>query len=289
MSVPLRLLSVHAHPDDEASKGAALVAMYRAEGIAATLVCCTGGEQGEILNPAMDRPEVMERLAEVRRAELEMSASIIGYDRLELLGYRDSGMADSEANTHPGSFASAPLEEAVERLVRIIRRDRPQVIITYGDDQGHYPHPDHLRVHDITVPAFARAGDDSWYPSAGEAWQPLKLYYSMWSMQRIKVTHEKLLELGLASPFDDKWFDRIDQDSRITTRVDIGAFHHVRGDALRAHATQVAPDSPFWFALPEDIQRDIYPWDEYILAESHVETSLPEGDLFVGVPGRRAG
>ena len=116
------------------------------------LVCCTGGEEGDILNPAMDRPEVRADLGAVRLSELARAAEIIGYDEVELLGYRDSGMPDSEANANPLGFAQAPLDEAVGRLVEVIRRDRPQVIVTYGDDQSGYPHPDHLRVHDISVP-----------------------------------------------------------------------------------------------------------------------------------------
>ena len=122
--VPLTLLSVHAHPDDEASKGAATVALYAAQGIRSVLVCCTGGEEGDILNPHVDTPEVRANLAEVRAAELQASADAIGYDALYVLGYRDSGMAGTEANAHPDSFASAPLDEAVERLVRIIRAER---------------------------------------------------------------------------------------------------------------------------------------------------------------------
>jgi mycothiol S-conjugate amidase len=283
---PLRLLSVHAHPDDEASKGASLVARYRSEGIGATLVCCTGGEEGEILNPAMDRPEVLENLAAVRMAELEASVAIIGYDKLDLLGYLDSGMPETEANADPRNFANAPFDEAVERLVRIIRRDRPQVIITYSDDQGGYPHPDHLRVHDISLPAFERAGDAEWYPESGEPWQPLKLYYTVWSRNRIVAMHEKMLELGVESPFDEAWFERPNQDDRITTRVDVHDFFEIRGKALKAHATQVDPTSAFWFGLPDEVQREVYPWDEYVLAESRVPTDLPEDDLFAGVPGR---
>jgi len=285
MADPLRLLSVHAHPDDEASKGASLVARYRSEGIGATLVCCTGGEAGDILNPAMDRQEVRDHLPEVRRRELEASVAIIGYDRLDLLGYLDSGMPDSEANANPANFANAPLDEAVERLVRIIRRDRPQVVITYGDDQGHYPHPDHLRVHEITLPAFHRAGDPEWYPSAGEAWAPLKLYYSVWAMRRIRAMHDKMIELGIDSPYDSSWFERTDQDGRITTQVDVGEFHHIRRDALCAHETQVDPASPFWFALSAEVERNVYPWEDYILAESLVDTALPEHELFAGIPG----
>src|SRR5699024_6207310 len=141
----LRLLSVRAHPDDEASKGAATIARYASEGVRSTLVCCTGGEAGEILTPSMDRPEVNDNLADVRLDELRRSVQIIGFSKLEMLGYRDSGMPDSEANRDQRCFARAPLEEAVERLVRIIRRERPHVILTYGDDQQGYPHPDHLR------------------------------------------------------------------------------------------------------------------------------------------------
>src|SRR5579863_3715859 len=97
----LCLLTVHAHPDDEASKGAGTVARYHAAGVRTTLVTCTGGEEGEILNPAMDRPEIRDNLVEVRRAELDRAAAIIGYDEVILLGYRDSGMPDSEANADP--------------------------------------------------------------------------------------------------------------------------------------------------------------------------------------------
>ena len=126
---PLTLLSVHAHPDDEASKGSGTTAKYHADGIRNVLVCCTGGEEGDILNPAMDRPEVRERLHAVRMEELDRSAAVLGYDTVHQLGYRDSGMPDTEANARSDNFANAPLDEAVERFVRIIRAERPQVII----------------------------------------------------------------------------------------------------------------------------------------------------------------
>jgi mycothiol S-conjugate amidase len=285
---PLRLLTVHAHPDDESSKGAPTIARYRAEGIPATLVCCTGGECGDVLNPAMDTPEVRGRLPQVRLEELVAATRIIGYETVELLGYHDSGMPDTPENARPDNFWNAPLDEAVERLVRIIRRDRPQVVVTYGDDQRHYQHPDHLKVHDITLPAFDRAGDPGWYPDAGAPWQPLKLYYSEWSRERIRSLHAKYLELGLESPFGE-WMERIaedDQPDRITTRVDIGDYYEVREKALIAHATQVDPKESFWFGLPTDAAREAHPWDDYVLARSLVPTDLPEDDLFAGVPGR---
>lgn len=290
------LLCVHAHPDDEASKGAGTVARYSAEGVHTVLVCCTGGEEGDILNPEMDRPEVRERLAEIRMEELRRSTEIIGYGEVVLLGYRDSGMPDTPANEHPESFASAPLDEAVGRLVAEIRRTRPQVIITYPDDQKGYPHPDHLRVHDVSVAAFDAAGDPDAFPEAGPVWQPLKMYYSVWSRARTLAVHEKFLELGLESPYDQRWFDRPSHDHRITTTIDISGHADVRLDALRAHATQVDPNSKFWFGLPPEVARSVHPVEEYILArslvggpvsrsdeEAGVEPAERETDLFAGV------
>jgi mycothiol S-conjugate amidase len=265
------------------------VAKYRAEGIGATLVCCTGGEAGDILNPAMDRPEVREHLAEVRHDELMAAVDVIGYDRVDLLGYHDSGMPDTPENERPDNFWNAPLDEAVGKLVAILRRDRPQVVVTYSDDQRNYAHPDHLKVHDITIPAFDRAADPDWYPEAGEPWQPQKLYYTAWSRVRMLAIHEKFLELGLESPFGEDWMQRLndaEQDDRFTTQVEIGEFYEVREKALLAHATQVDPTSPFWFGLPTDVTRDLHPYDDYILARSLVDTDIPESDLFAGVAGR---
>ena len=290
VSEPLRLLTVHAHPDDEASKGSATVAKYRAEGILSTLVCCTGGEAGEILNAAVDTPENRERLAEIRLAELEASTSIIGFDRVDLLGYHDSGMPETPVNERPDNFWNAPLDEAAERVVAIIRRDRPQVVVTYGDDQRGYAHPDHLKVHDVTVAAVERAGDPEWYPDAGEPWSPSKLYYSVgFSKQRITALHERFLSTGRTSPFDDEWLERIEQlhqDHRITTRIDVTDFYDVRVRSLLAHATQVDPESPFWFGLPAAEVVELYPWEDYILAVSNVPTETPEFDLFAGIAGR---
>ena len=283
VEAPRCLLSVHAHPDDEASKGASTVARYRDEGVRSVLVTCTGGEEGDILNPAMNTVDVRERLGEVRRDELMLAARIIGYDEVILLGYRDSGMPDSEANARPEAFANADLDEAVGRLVEIIRRERPQVILTYGDDQEGYPHPDHLMVHDISLPAFDRAGDPTWRPDLGPPWQPSKLYYSVWSRARILATHEKFVALGIESPFTEQWFDRPSQDHRITTSVPIGEWFDVRLEALLAHATQVDPTSPFWFGLPRDEARKVHPYEDYILARSLVATELPESDLFAGI------
>ena len=280
---PLCLMTVHAHPDDEASKGPGTIARYHADGVRTVLVTCTGGEAGDILNPAMDKPEIVADLPAVRLRELERAAEIIGYEEVVLLGYRDSGMPDTPPNAHPDAFANAPLDEAVGRLVEVIRRERPQVIVTYSDDQRGYPHPDHLRVHDISVLAFEQAGDPDAHSGTGEPWQPLKLYYSVWSRKRMVAMHQRFKDLGLESPFGEEWLSRPHQDDRITTAIDIAGFNEVRIDALLAHETQVDPTSPFWFGLPRDEQSTIHPFDEYVLARSLVESETPETDLFAGV------
>jgi mycothiol S-conjugate amidase len=293
------LLTVHAHPDDEASKGPGTVARYHAAGVRTVLVCCTGGEEGDILNPAMDTPEVRATLPDRRREELDRAAAIIGYDEVVRLGYRDSGMPDSEANANPAAFAQAPHDEAVERLVAVIRRVRPQVMIVYGDEQSGYPHPDHLRVHEIGVAAFEAAGDPRRFPGSGEAFQPHKLYYTVFSVARFREIHQKFEELGLESPFDEQWRKRWEgaREEVVTTSIDISEFADVRREALLAHATQVDPKSPFWFGLPPEVMASIHPHDDYRLAQvrdADGRLARPEElvsgdgrretDLFTGVP-----
>lgn len=283
MDERLCLLTVHAHPDDEASKGASTVALYHARGVRTVLVCCTGGEEGEILNPALDSPDNEARLAEIRREELARAARVIGYDEVVMLGYRDSGMKGAEANAHPDCFANADLDEATDRLVGIIRRERPQVVVTYPEDQGLYQHPDHIRVHDVSIPAFERAGDPAHRPDLGPAWAPVKLYYTVWSRERIEQRHRAFLELGMESPYDERWFNRDSPNHRITTRVPVADYVDARLEGLKAHATQVDPESTFWFGLPSDVERSIHPFDDYTLARGPAPGDLPERDLFSGV------
>ena len=198
-----RLLTIHAHPDDETTKGGGSAARYAAAGVGTVLVCCTGGEAGTIQNPALNRPEVQTCIPEVRRAELAAATTHLGYQQVWMLGYRDSNMPASGA---PGTFAAAPLEETVQALVRLIRRERPHVVVTYSDDQRGYQHPDHLRVHDASIPAYAAAGDPAFHPELGAAWAPQKLYYVLWARARLVAQHEAFLRLGLKSPFNaERW------------------------------------------------------------------------------------
>ena len=287
MADQLRILSVHAHPDDEASKGAGTIARYVHEGARAVLVCCTGGEAGDILNPAMDRPEVRDRLARGARGG---AGRLGGGDRLRrgrdarLPGLGHARHARERRSASPSP--SADLDEAIGRLVEVIRRERPQVILTYGDDQEGYPHPDHLRVHDISVPAFERAGDPDAYPEHGRA-----------------VAAAEAVLLGLVAGPHRRHAREVPrarsqvavrgslvraavQDDRLTTHIDVGDYYDVRVKALRAHATQIDPTSPFWFGLPDEVAATVYPWEEYILAQSRVPTEIPEDDLFAGIRDR---
>lgn len=290
----LSLMTVHAHPDDESSKGAGTVAKYHAAGVHTVLVCCTGGEEGDILNPAMDRPEIKAHIDEVRRQELADAAAIIGYDEVVMLGYRDSGMPDSESNADRRSFAAAPLDEAVGRLVEVIRRERPQVIVTYHKEQSGYPHPDHLRVNEISELAFDAAADPDRYPDAGETWQPLRLVYVHFPVKKMRATHEKFVELGLESPFDEEWVQRMfnsaQEDAGKSSplpplEVDIAGYTRVMRDALLAHATQVDPNSRRWFGLPDEVADTVYPFDEYEVARdlTGVDPDNYHHDLFAGI------
>lgn len=275
------LLALHAHPDDESSKGAGTVARYVDEGVRCVLVTATGGEAGDILNPAMDRPDVVADLAAVRRQELDEAVAIIGYQRLVLLGYRDSGMADTEANRHPQAFVNAPFEEALGKVVAAIRAERPQVVLGY-DEHVRYPHPDHIRVHDLGVAAFEAAGDPDRFPSAGEPWTPAKLYAPLFSLARLRTLHAAMLERGLDSPLVE-WLERRGDtpDPGAVARIDVRSTLERARKALLAHRTQVDPDGN-WFRIPAEVIRDAYPFEDFELMASRVPVTHPETDLFAG-------
>jgi len=284
----LRLMAVHAHPDDESSKGAATMARYRAEGVNVLVVSCTGGERGDILNPKLkDDPEVLRDIAEVRRREMAAAIEVLGVQH-EWLGFVDSGLpeGDPPPPLPEGCFALEPLEVAAAPLVQVVRRFRPHVMTTY-DENGGYPHPDHIMCHRVSVEAFDAAGDPDRYPGRGEPWQPMKLYYDRaFSRSRVVAFHEALIAEGLESPFGawlERWDDR--EERLPTTRVDCADFFEIRDQALRAHATQIDPDSAF-FAAPYEMQRRVWPTEDYELARSLVETEMPEDDLFAGVRDR---
>nr|WP_036342990.1 mycothiol conjugate amidase Mca [Micromonospora purpureochromogenes] len=286
MAEQLRLMAVHAHPDDESSKGAATMAKYVAEGVDVLVVTATGGERGSVLNPKMDRPDVWANIGDIRRAEMDAARAILGVEQA-WLGFVDSGLPEGDPlpPLPEGCFALQDVDVAAAPLVRLMRQFRPHVVTTY-DEEGGYPHPDHIMTHKVTVAAFDAAGDPDRHPELGEPWQPLKLYYDVgFSRAKIMSLHEAVLAAGLESPYGDwmkRWDERPDKGARITTRVECADYFPVRDDALRAHATQIDPDG-FWFQVPMELQKRAWPTEDFQLARSLVDSPLPESDLFAGV------
>ncbi|WP_370147324.1 mycothiol conjugate amidase Mca [Streptacidiphilus sp. EB129] len=287
MTEQLRLMAVHAHPDDESSKGAATMASYVARGVDVLVATCTGGERGSILNPKLQGdPWIEENIHEVRAKEMDAAREILGVKQA-WLGFVDSGLPEGDPlpPLPEGCFALQPLEVATEPLVRLIREFRPHVVTTY-DENGGYPHPDHIMTHKISMAAFEAAGDPDAFPDAGEPWQPLKLYYNQGiSLDRIKALDAAMDERGLESPYKEwiaRWKEFERKAREITTKVPCGDWFEVRDRALLAHATQIDPDGP-WFRIPLEIQREVWPTEDYELARSLVDTSLPENDLFAGI------
>jgi mycothiol S-conjugate amidase len=282
----LRLMAVHAHPDDESSKGAATMARYVAEGVSVLVATCTGGERGSVLNPKMDTPEVLADITNIRRAEMDRAREILGVDQA-WLGFVDSGLPEGDPlpPLPDGCFGLQDPETAAIPLIKLIREFRPHVMTTY-DENGGYPHPDHIMCHKISVVAFDAAGDPEKYPELGEPWQPSKLYYnSGWTRARMLALHEGMLAAGLESPYTEwleKRSDRDDRGDKITTRVECGEYFEVRDEALRAHATQVDPDG-FWFKIPLELQQKVWPTEDFELARSLVDSPIPESDLFAGI------
>jgi len=287
VSERLRLMHVHAHPDDESSKGAASTARYVGEGVDVLVVSCTGGERGDILNPAVDDEQTRADLPAVRRREMQEAARILGV-RHEWLGFVDSGYPQSdEQGVMPplpaGCFADISLDAPTAALVRLIREQRPHVLTTY-DENGGYPHPDHIRCHEVSMAAVAAAADSEFMPESGPAWQVLKVYYHAgFHFERVRTLHEAAVARGLESPFGD-WLAGWDHsgDREVTTFVPCEPGHfQARDDALRAHATQIDPTR--WFVIPAHEQHAVWPTEDFELARTWVPVELPEDDVFAGL------
>ena len=282
----LRLMAVHAHPDDESSKGAATYAYYLDRGVEVMVVSCTSGERGSILNEGLEGRRHAERdMAGLRRLEMEAAQKVIGFEH-RWLGYADSGLPDEGEPLPANAFAAIPPRISAEPLVRLIRDFKPQVLLTY-DENGGYPHPDHIRCHDISVLALEAASDATRYPDAGEPWAVSKLYYDrIFSYQRVQAVYDELLSSDPQNPLIasiDEMRARFEETPFLaTTQVPSGAFFDRRDDALRAHASQVSPDSSFFF-WPNELQRKAWPYEDYQLISSTVPTELPEADLFAGI------
>jgi mycothiol conjugate amidase Mca len=279
------LVAVHAHPDDECISTGGILARYAAEGVRTILVTCTDGAVGEISDPALATPE---NLAEVRSGELDESVRILNVSRLAKLGYRDSGMAGTSDNLHPASFHQANFDEALERVVRVVREERPEIIVTY-DERGGYGHPDHIRAHQVAVAAFDAAGDASRFPDAGPAWAPLKLYYSVVPRSAFFRFAERLRAEGIEVPFrrrteeaesagEDPPFGVADE--RVTTTIDVSGYVEAKRASLEAHRTQMGPEQ-FFMRLSPALFAEVFGRETFERVVGPGE--LPETDLFAGV------
>ncbi len=283
---------LHAHPDDESSKGAATMAKYAKLGARVSVVTFTDGGEGEILNPALqDQPEILDNLVEVRRAEIAEALDVLGVTDHFDIGYPDSGYVKDfpgdgrspSADLAKDCFYNAPMADVLARTVPIIRRTRPQVLVTY-DEKGGYPHPDHVRTHTATMAAWRAAADPSFMPEAGPAWRASKVYYqSSFTLRRLETLQAVCDERGIDTPFRE-WLEGWDRSrpERITTSIEVADHIAQRSAALIAHRTQVDPDG-LWFSIPDDLVREVYPYEDYRLAFSEVWTERPETDLFAGL------
>ncbi|MGY1725626.1 N-acetyl-1-D-myo-inositol-2-amino-2-deoxy-alpha-D-glucopyranoside deacetylase [Geodermatophilus sp. SYSU D01062] len=296
MTADRRILLVHAHPDDETINNGATMARYVAEGAQVTLLTCTLGEEGEVLVPELAQlaPDEADQLGGYRIGELAAAMGALGVTDSRFLGgagrYRDSGMMGTPANDHPRAFWNADLDEAVGHAVAVVREVRPQVVVTY-DENGGYGHPDHIQAHRVAMAAVERAADPAWRPELGAAWDVAKVYWACVPRSVLREGAEAMAALGEASPFEQ--LGEIDDipfavpDEVVTAAVD-GRAHAARKDAaMRAHATQITVDGPF-FALSNNFGQEVLGVEHYRLVrgERGPAGDGPHGwedDLFAGL------
>jgi LmbE family N-acetylglucosaminyl deacetylase len=311
------LLLVHAHPDDECFATGGLIARSIAEGRRVDLVVCTGGEEGEIHDPSLDADEARPRIREIRAAELDCSLAALrgsgpGELHLHRLGYRDSGMMDSEPNSHPDAFWRADLDEAAGRVVAIIRAAKPSVLVTY-DANGNYGHPDHINAHRVAVAAFLAAADSSRFVGSGQPFAVVKFYEIAFNRDRWGAVMGEMKERGIKLPWD---FDaEADADAaaatasgaaadadaapeegpdsfgmpeaEITALVDVGEWAAAKRAAMECHRTQ-RQDFGWLLELPPDLQPRILSPESFVLTrwpERGVRDGLHETSLFEGLDG----
>jgi len=264
------LLLMHAHPDDECVATGGVMLRAHQQGHRVVLVTATRGEEGEIHN--MDEASVRPRLGEVRTEELRRSAEILGVDRLEILGYRDSGMAGTPSNDDPRSFHMAHLAETGERLAAVLRDERPDVVVTYTSD-GTYGHPDHIKAHHTTLAAVDIV--------EREGWQPAKLYLHAVPRSFIQQMTERAREMGVDMPEGGIRLMGI-PDEEITTVVDVRDLVEQKRSSFAAHVTQNDPNSPF-ATMAAQIFEAAFGTERFVLARGALGEDRPERSLFVGV------
>jgi len=277
------LLAFHAHPDDEVTSTGGTLARYAAAGEQVVVVTATDGAEGEVHN--YDSPEeVKERLVEVRAAELANALEILGVKQHEYLGYRDSGMMGDPANLHPDCFWAADFDEAVGKMVKLIRHYQPEVMTIY-DPFGGYGHPDHIQVHRVGLAAFYAARDLGRYPLQDDEseWAPAKLYWTAWPRSRVRAFADARLEQGT---IDKSTHERMSAagfpDEQVTAWIDVRDRWKQKEAAWKAHRTQIPED---WFLLniPDSVEEEILGLEAFARIASTVPCSETEDDLFAGL------
>jgi LmbE family N-acetylglucosaminyl deacetylase len=308
----ITIMAVHAHPDDEVVFTGGTLLLYHRRGVKTVLVTATGGEEGEIHDPDLDPEAARPNLRDIRLGELSRGIEVLEIDHLELLGYRDSGMVGTEANAHPDNFHNADLEEVTRKLVMLVRRYRPQIMITY-DENGAYGHPDHIKCNLATQAAFERAGDPAYAPELGEPWTPLKLYYTHWNDEGWEEARAIFEERGIKWPFDeeeqaadtDPAHESIEEavaehvqeveagkaeeekppayvPPPTTTRIDVQAVAAEKMASAKKHRTQFDPNGLF-MTIPEDVVPVVFGQEHYSLVQSRVPVPDQEDDMLAGL------
>jgi N-acetyl-1-D-myo-inositol-2-amino-2-deoxy-alpha-D-glucopyranoside deacetylase len=291
-----RLLLVHAHPDDETIGCGATMARYAAEGAQVTLLTCTLGELGEILVPELEglAADRADQLGGYRIAELARAMEALDVRDHRFLGgagrWRDSGMMGTPGNDDPRSFwrcasDSEAFDEAVAHAVDVIREVRPQVLVTY-DENGGYGHPDHIMAHRVAMAAAERAAESA---GDGEPWRVEKIYWTAVPRSALQAGIDALKAAGEATFFDVEDASELpfgNDDAEITTVIDGRAFAAAKDAAMRAHATQISVDGPF-FALSNNIGLEIMAVEHYRLVHGEPagarDADGRETDLFAGI------
>ncbi len=298
------LLEVHAHPDDESITSGGLFAWCADRGIETVLVTCTGGELGEIVDPSMDQVAIQPQLAKVREEELRAACAALGIKHLHLLGYRDSGMAGAPENTHPDAFARADLDVVAARLAGLLRKHRPDVVITYNENGG-YGHPDHVQAHRITMRALELAPDPTFRGDLGPPSEAKKIYHTAVPFSRLLRFADALQARGVTNEFAQRLQGLAEAvrkqrmappseqarpeelpfgvpDHMITTTIDARAYVERKFQAMAAHRTQLNP-AAWGLNAPEDLRRELWGVEYFIRVRSLVDAPLPETDVFAGI------
>ena len=276
----LTLLVVHAHPDDESISTGGVLTKYSANGVRTVLTYCTRGEAGDILNPEFVSPKPGLSITEIRAIELEKAVNVLGVKSVHYLGYRDSGMAGTPENRHPQAFAQADKQEATARLVEIIRRVRPHVIVTYNE-KGTYLHPDHIMANRVTLRAFQDSGDPDYKTREKlEPWRPAKLYYTAIPLERIRRMHKITVERGEKPDYDPDVLGT--PEDKISAVIDVRKFLSKKLEALNCHQSQMNPNSIFR-RMPEAIREEAFGYEHFQCVHGCTPNNGKETDLFEGI------